>query len=93
MSGALASAIEAELVRRRVALRPGRSGWLSGRCPLHEDRRPSFGVNFTTGRWSCLAGCGGGGLTSLAQHLGVQAAWRDRRGHLRLPPIEVEVEQ
>lgn len=31
-----------------------------GLCPFHDDRHPSFSVNFETGLWNCLAGCGGG---------------------------------
>jgi hypothetical protein len=31
----------------------------SGRCPFHDDRRPSFSVNRETGRWQCFSGkCG-----------------------------------
>lgn len=32
----------------------------SGRCPFHEDQRPSFSVNLDTGLWKCHAGCGEG---------------------------------
>jgi hypothetical protein len=33
-----------------------------GRCPLHDDRRPSLGV--LGGYWRCFAGCGEGGLNA-----------------------------
>lgn len=32
--------------------------WLVGRCPLHDDHNPSFGVK--DGRWVCFSGCGHG---------------------------------
>jgi hypothetical protein len=34
-------------------------------CPMHADRRPSFGVNMNTGLWICRAGCGKGNLAQL----------------------------
>lgn len=33
---------------------------LSARCPLHDDRNPSFSINADTGAWICYCGCGGG---------------------------------
>ncbi len=33
-----------------------------GRCPFHDDRHPSFSVNFDEGHWHCFAGCGGGSV-------------------------------
>lgn len=30
------------------------------KCPLHEDRLPSFSINDEKGLWYCHAGCGGG---------------------------------
>lgn len=38
-----------------------------GRCPLHEDKTPSFGFNGTTGQWICHAGCGSGNIFSFVQ--------------------------
>ncbi len=32
------------------------------RCPLHDDRTPSFSANFDKGTWCCHAGCGAGGI-------------------------------
>lgn len=88
-SPSLAQAVEAELERRGVILRPaGRDGWHLGRCPFHEDRNPSFSVSFTLGAWHCFAGCGSGGLRALAQRLGLQVA-RWRHGRPILPTVEV----
>lgn len=36
-------------------LRPGTNGNALGICPLHDDRKPSFSVNLTTGLWQCFA--------------------------------------
>lgn len=43
---------------------------LTGPCPLHADRRPSFTVNLDTGLWICYAQCGSGNLLTLARKLG-----------------------
>jgi hypothetical protein len=52
---------------------------LSGRCPMHEDRRASFSVSLETGLWTCHAGCGGGSLAWLvAQAAGIRAAKAER---------------
>ena len=77
--------VEQELARRGVMLQPaGRDGWLSGRCPFHDDRAPSFSVSFDLGGWRCWSGCGSGGLRSLAERLGL-TVYRWRRGHALLP--------
>lgn len=34
-------------------------------CPFHEDRRPSFSVDSTSGRWRCWSGCGHGDAADL----------------------------
>ena len=84
--------VEQELAHRGVVLRPaGRDGWQQGQCPLHDDRVPSFSINIALGAWRCWAGCGSGGLRGLARRLGLPVPWHDRRGHLHLPPIEVEL--
>ncbi|MEG6549517.1 phage tail assembly chaperone [Desulfocurvibacter africanus] len=31
--------------------------WLNGKCPLHDDQRPSFGYNFKQDVYHCQAGC------------------------------------
>ena len=38
-------------------------------CPLHDERRPSFSVNLSTGLWICHAGCGGGNLAKLVHRV------------------------
>jgi hypothetical protein len=35
---------------------------LTGLCPFHPDKSPSFSVNLQTGLWKCYAGCGGGNI-------------------------------
>lgn len=32
----------------------------NGKCPFHDDKRPSFSVNYGNGLWICRAGCGEG---------------------------------
>ena len=41
-------------------------GGLSGNCPLHDDRNPSFSIHPVRG-WKCFTGCGEGKLTELVQ--------------------------
>ncbi len=38
---------------------------ISCRCPLHDDRNPSFSINAVSGLWICYAGCGAGNLRQL----------------------------
>ena len=47
-----------ELVTEYVDL--NRSGL--GKCPFHEDDRPSFSVNVKENYWHCFSGCGGGSV-------------------------------
>lgn len=81
----LAEAIEAKLQEMDARLKKsGRDGWMLGVCPFHDDspKSPSFSVSFEEGRWHCFAGCGRGGLASLARKLGLQQARvRWHRGH------------
>ena len=56
-----ASVTVLEFVSQYVDLKPTGSGAI-GRCPFHEDQRPSFGVNDRDNYWHCFAGCGGGSL-------------------------------
>jgi len=42
--------------------KPSGDNCVRGLCPFHEDSKPSFGVNLTTGAWECFAGCGNGGV-------------------------------
>ena len=46
---------------RYVDLKPTKNGAI-GRCPFHDDHRPSFGVNAEGNYWHCFAGCGGGSV-------------------------------
>jgi hypothetical protein len=39
------------------------------KCPLHEDRNPSFSVDFDNQVWHCHAGCGGGSVIDLLARL------------------------
>lgn len=42
---------------------------LMAQCPFHDDRKPSFGVNLSTGAYNCF-GCGAkGSFASLVKHL------------------------
>jgi DNA primase len=59
-----------EFVSQYVDLKPTGSGAL-GRCPFHDDHRPSFGVNDRENYWHCFAGCGGGSIIDF---------WMKRRG-------------
>lgn len=39
---------------------PGQERWYIGRCPLHDDKHPSFWVDVDRGLWGCFAsGCVG----------------------------------
>ena len=44
-----------------------RSGWVSVRCPLHDDNAPSLSVNLQHGGYKCHA-CGAAGGDVLAFH-------------------------
>lgn len=35
---------------------------LTGLCPLHPEKRPSFSVNLKTGQWICRSSCGSGNV-------------------------------
>lgn len=50
-----------DFVSAFVDLRPVASGAV-GRCPFHNDRHPSFGVNREGNYWQCFSGCGGGSI-------------------------------
>lgn len=39
------------------------------KCPLHDDRSPSFSVSEEKGLWYCHAGCGGGDVYTLVEKL------------------------
>ena len=48
----------------------GVNGWMTSKCPLHEDKNPSFSFNLNGG-WNCFAGCGKGDASDLAEKLGM----------------------
>ena len=93
VSGGQARKVAAELDRRDLGLsEPNAEGWQSGRCPLHDDRRPSFSVNFTVGTWRCFRpGCGSGGLRSLAWRLGIRLRPQQHHHGVRAIGWEVTV--
>lgn len=41
---------------------PSGNGWISCRCPLHNDQKNSFGYNIKHLSFACLAGCGKGSV-------------------------------
>lgn len=45
------------------------SGWANGLCPLHDDKRPSFGIHVKTGNYNCFR-CGSGSFKTLLSKLG-----------------------
>ena len=48
----------------------GVNGWMTSKCPLHEDKNPSFSFNLNGG-WNCFSGCGKGDAALLAEKLGM----------------------
>ena len=48
--------------------KPNAEGWVSGCCPFHGDKEPSFGFNINNGKWHCFAGCGGGSIFDFISH-------------------------
>lgn len=59
-----------ELAERFTTLRPAGPGKLKGRCPLHEERTPSFYVYEGSQRWQCFGACASGGdVVELARRL------------------------
>jgi len=50
-----------DFVGQFVNLKPTGSGAV-GKCPFHDDQRPSLGVNIQENYWHCFAGCGGGSI-------------------------------
>ena len=49
-----------EIVADYVTLRPAGGGSLTGLCPFHDEKSPSFNVNPARGAFHCF-GCGEGG--------------------------------
>jgi hypothetical protein len=52
-----------DFLSQYIELRPVASGAV-GKCPFHDDDKPSFGVNKKGNYWNCFAGCGGGDIIS-----------------------------
>ena len=50
-----------DFISAYVDLRPVASGGV-GRCPFHDDKNPSFGVNKEGNYWQCFSGCGSGSI-------------------------------
>lgn len=48
----------------------GVNGWMTSKCPLHEDKNPSFSFKLNGG-WNCFSGCGKGDAADLAEKLGM----------------------
>lgn len=61
---------------RFTELRPAGAGKLKGRCPLHQERTPSFFVYIESQRWQCFGACArGGDVISLGQALVEAGQW------------------
>lgn len=55
--------------KRYVVIKSTNGDQVSGFCPFHDDRSPSFSGNRKTGLWICHAGCGGGDFLKFEQML------------------------
>jgi len=53
----------------RIASKSGNQ--ISGFCPLHDDRNPSFSYNIRTGLFKCFSGCGEGDAADYAKLKGL----------------------
>jgi hypothetical protein len=53
----------------RIASKSGNQ--ISGFCPFHDDRNPSFSYNLTTGLFKCFSGCGEGDAADYAKLKGL----------------------
>lgn len=42
---------------------------MTGCCPFHNDKNPSFSVDLENGKWICFAGCGSGNYVDLVAKL------------------------
>lgn len=60
--------IEQVCESRGIKLR-GQGAEKIAKCPFHQDKSPSLGVNVKTGLWTCYAGCGGGSVIDLIAKL------------------------
>ena len=94
----LSEHVEAELERRGCRLKsPGPTGWQTGFCPFHENKKsPAFRVNLQQG-WICNSTCGKGSIYGLARRLGIHISnsrpGRRRQTHPSHPkPVNVSWE-
>lgn len=53
------------------------------RCPLHDDRHPSFSINQETGLWVCYSRCGGGSIEELVRRVLELKTIRDAKAWLK----------
>ena len=51
----------AEYCSRFTKLQPAGAGRWKGKCPLHDEKTPSFHVSANPWRWHCFGACGTGG--------------------------------
>ena len=59
-----------DLASQFTDLVPAGAGKLKGRCPLHQERTPSFYVFQDSRRWHCFGACAmGGNVITLAREL------------------------
>ena len=59
-----------QLAERFTQLAPAGPGKLKGRCPLHEERTPSFYIYQDSQRWQCFGACASGGdVVEMARRL------------------------
>lgn len=58
------AAIQYDVFYREYVKEAGeeQNGWVTGRCPFHDDNAPSFSYSPEHGGWKCFAGCGSGDI-------------------------------
>lgn len=96
-----------EVIGSYVTLRRAGGGSLSGLCPFHDEKTPSFHVTPARGFWHCF-GCGEGGdaisfvqkinnvtfseaVEYLADRVGVQLRYTDGGGHRVEPGLRLRI--
>lgn len=55
---------------------------LRARCPLHDERSPSWSMNIVTGQWFCQAQCGGGSFPELVRRV-LDCSWLEALSWMR----------
>ncbi len=74
--------IESFFAAHVTDVRKGSNGQRSGKCPFHDDHKPSFSFSVETGAWTCHAGCGQGNLKEFVRKLGLpESAVPSLNGH------------